>query len=235
MTGSERRRLRTRSRRRRFAAPRRIASVALLLIVAATSAWGCSTGEDDRRANDGPSETLAERGLLSQLGEWELTFLAIQGGGDPHLYLAYADGSNVRQLDRPPGDKQTPNWSPDGRAVALRWVPADYANPTPILVLGANGMKDVDLSKKTGLYGWSPSWSPDGKRLVTAASRKGDATAGLYVMDADGTDVGRITPDGREAQYATWSPTGDRVAFTYVGPEDSTCTQSLPTAPTSSV
>ncbi len=154
--------------------------------------------------------------LLRDLRGWELTFLAVRRGEQPHLYVANADGSDARQLDRLRGDKQTPNWSPDGERVAFRWVPSDYDDPTPLLVLDANGTIAVDLTKETGVAGWSPSWSPDGKRLVTAARRRGEATEGLYVMNSDGSGARRITPPGREAQYAAWSPAGDRIAFTYV-------------------
>jgi TolB protein len=35
-------------------------------------------------------------------------------------------------------------------------------------------------------------------------------------MDADGSNVRRITEPGREAQYAQWSPDGDWIAFTFV-------------------
>jgi Tol biopolymer transport system component len=195
----------------------RIGAILVVLGAMAVSA-GCA--EDDAPVDRdetvaGDRRDGAPANLLAELRGWELTFLAVRKGGQPHLYVANADGSNVRQLDRLPGDKQTPNWSPDGRRVALRWVPSDYDDPTPLLVLNANGTTALDLTQKTGLAGWSPSWSPDGKRLVTAARRKGEATEGLYVMNADGTAVRRITPAGREAQYAAWSPAGDRIAFTY--------------------
>ncbi|MDQ3890099.1 MAG: DPP IV N-terminal domain-containing protein [Actinomycetota bacterium] len=186
--------------------------MSLLVVLGAGS---CSS--DEGRRDRGRTDRDDGRGtLLTELAGWELTFLAVRDGREPHLYLANADGSNIRQLDRFRGDKQTPNWSPDGRRVALRWVPSDYDDPTPLLVLRANGTKVVDLSKKTGLFGWSPSWSPDGTRVVAAARRRGEATETLYVVNADGSDVDRLTPAGREAQYASWSPTGDLIAFTYV-------------------
>ena len=58
----------------------------------------------------------------------------------------------------------------------------------------------------------SPSYSPDGKRIVFNSDRGGAQQ--LYVMDADGNNVRRISyGDGR---YATpvWSPRGDIIAFT---------------------
>jgi Tol biopolymer transport system component len=197
-------------------------SASIVLVVATTMVAGCagdSAPPDDVDAVAGRPAATAGDGsgsLLEELRGWRLTFLAVRTGKQPHLYVANPDGSDLRQLDRLPGDKQTPNWSPDGRHMAVRWVPDDYDNPTPLLVLSADGATAVDLTKKTGLSGWSPSWSPDGKRLVAAARAKGDATTGLYVMNADGEGARRITPAGREAQYAAWSPAGDVIAFTFV-------------------
>ncbi|MDQ3857337.1 MAG: hypothetical protein M3327_02660 [Actinomycetota bacterium] len=92
-------------------------------------------------------------------------------------------------------------------------------------------MVEVDLTKRTRLAGWSPSWSPDGERLVTAARSRSDRSFGLYIMDADGRNVRRITPPGREGEYATWSPIGDRIAFTYVEDGGFASTRFVPTGP----
>jgi len=60
----------------------------------------------------------------------------------------------------------------------------------------------------------SPSYSPDGTRIVFNSDRGGSQQ--LYVMDASGAGVTRISfGDGR---YATpvWSPRGDLIAFTKI-------------------
>jgi TolB protein len=87
---------------------------------------------------------------------------------------------------------------------------------TPLALIDADGSNFVNLTKITGLRGWSPSWSRDGKHLVSAATPRGGVPNGLYVMRPDGSEVSRITPRAREAQYAAWSPNGRRIAFTYV-------------------
>jgi tRNA A-37 threonylcarbamoyl transferase component Bud32 len=59
----------------------------------------------------------------------------------------------------------------------------------------------------------SPAWSPDGSKIAFAgASEEG---FDLYVMNADGTDIVRLTDlPGDETQPA-WSPDGDRIAYSW--------------------
>jgi len=163
----------------------------------------------------GDSQPVKPQSLLSQLEGWRLSYTARGERGSLHLFVSDADGGNPRQIDRIVGDKHQPNWSPDGKRIAFRWVPHDEDH-TPLAMIDADGSNFVNLTKTTGLWGWSPSWSRDGKRLVTAATRRVGVPNSLYVMNSDGTKVHRITPVGREAQYAVWSPDGRRIAFTYV-------------------
>ena len=57
----------------------------------------------------------------------------------------------------------------------------------------------------------SPSWSPDGTRIVFAAAR-GDA-ADLYVMNADGTRRVQMTSTPWREGAPAFSPDGARIAF----------------------
>jgi dipeptidyl aminopeptidase/acylaminoacyl peptidase len=56
-----------------------------------------------------------------------------------------------------------------------------------------------------------PSWSPDGSRIAFA--QRGEAGIDLYVMNADGSSVQRLTDDGQNNHYPTWSPDGRQIAF----------------------
>lgn len=70
---------------------------------------------------------------------------------------------------------------------------------------------------KARMVAAEPRWSPDGLRIAFVMSPRGHLTryAGdgdIYVMNADGTDIRRLT-HGLDASSPAWSPDGSRIAF----------------------
>lgn len=60
----------------------------------------------------------------------------------------------------------------------------------------------------TGPNDWDPAWSPDGNRI--AFTRSSGDTTGIFIMDADGSNVVRRTMSGIQP---TWSPDGAWIGF----------------------
>lgn len=54
-------------------------------------------------------------------------------------------------------------------------------------------------------------WSPDGERLVLQSNRAGSWD--LYLTDADGSDLVRLTRSPANESTPTWSPDGSRIAY----------------------
>ena len=57
----------------------------------------------------------------------------------------------------------------------------------------------------------SPSWSPDGSQIVFYSNRHGNDE--IYVMNADGSDVTRLTTSPASEGYPVFSPDGSKISF----------------------
>jgi TolB protein len=76
--------------------------------------------------------------------------------------------------------------------------------------MDADGSKVVRLTT-TGIEDELPSWAPDGSRI---AFDEGKDAHDIYVMNADGSHVQRLTTDSKSS-WPSWSPDGTKIAFTH--------------------
>jgi len=63
----------------------------------------------------------------------------------------------------------------------------------------------------------SPSFSPDGSRIVFESDRSGSQQ--LYIMNTDGSGQRRLSFGGARYAAPEWSPDGEWIAFTRRGPD----------------
>ena len=104
------------------------------------------------------------------------------------------------------------SWAPDSH----RLVIGDLEGGVRVIVV-----VDVRGGARTrigpaDLDGWDPAWSPDGRHIAFVRGHEDLARRGLYVMDADGSNLRRLTTiASRGAGFLgpVWSPAGDRLAF----------------------
>ena len=69
----------------------------------------------------------------------------------------------------------------------------------------------VNLTPRTRGNDGFAEFSPDGRRLLFRSGR--DGTHDLYLMDADGGEVRRLTSDAGSEVFPAFSPTGRQIAF----------------------
>lgn len=147
------------------------------------------------------------------------------GGGDApsFIYEIKPDGTGQRLVFGSESDPLRYSqiaWSPDGSRIA-------YIDP----IVGKRGVyvsdpDGVDPRQLTyGVNDGWPAWSPDGTRIAFASTRYEPTVelcepgveflcpTDIYVMDADGSNVTRLTTDPAPDYHPVWSPDGTTIAF----------------------
>jgi Tol biopolymer transport system component len=101
---------------------------------------------------------------------------------------------------------------------------ARAAAPLPprgeIFVVGSNGAGHRNLTRTATAAEWSPTPSPDGRRI--AYVRSDGIRSQVWVMNADGSEQRRLTSGGDREVWPQWSPDGRRLA--YMVWDDAACT-----------
>ena len=92
------------------------------------------------------------------------------------------------------------------------------ADEMEIYVMNADGTGVVRLTDNS-VYDWPTAWSPDGTRILFVRDPDGGGHGfgnddlEIYVMNADGTGVVRLTDNSVGDWPAAWSPDGTRILF----------------------
>jgi len=74
------------------------------------------------------------------------------------------------------------------------------------------GLNQITNLPSTGLDGWFPSFSPDGKQIAFCYG-PGNSAVDIYVINTDGTNLKQLTNDGSFDCFPRWSPDGTHIVF----------------------
>jgi TolB protein len=126
--------------------------------------------------------------------------MILSKGGSPNLYVADADGSNLRQLTKTREGESSPCWSPDGQSICF--VSRRDGGKALFVISAAGGEM-----RRLRFGGTEPDWSPDGKTIVFTT--QAGNSFNICTLPAGGGDVTPLV----SGEDPSWAPNSRTVIF----------------------
>lgn len=146
----------------------------------------------------------------------QLVFSEFPNNGPGQLWLMRADGSNQRLLlGEADYGEYAPSFSPDGVSVIFtRCQNVSNGNGCAIYRIRTDGSGLTPVTDfQLALNDWEPVYSPDGMTIAFVSYSRDGFIAAIWLMNADGSDIRRLTPPELSAVSPHWSPNGEKLAF----------------------
>lgn len=146
----------------------------------------------------------------------QVVFSGAQPNSQNHdIFIADATGRNVQQLTSSPGDEQTPKFSPDVTKIIYRTARSPEDAPE-IWIMNRDGTGKTNLTRTPRETEWSPTWTPDGRRITFSCQSSGHGAVGddLCIMNPDGSGRRYLLEDlDTSDEYPTYDPSGRSFAY----------------------
>jgi Tol biopolymer transport system component len=146
---------------------------------------------------------------LDQWPEWspDGNKLAIRRDMDIYIIDLRSREEPIRLTEYPTTIDQMPSWSPNGNQLAFMSLREGYCS---VFVMDTDGMNQVNLTPKdpndppAAWCSRAPAWSRNGSQIYFMSIRPGTGgTADIFVMNADGTGVEKLTRTGGPDEFPT--------------------------------
>ena len=135
----------------------------------------------------------------------QIAFHADVGSDGPQIFSVDANGKQLRQLTHVDGVAALPDWSPDGRQIALT------LNECAIALMDADGGNLHEIASDPDLCLSDANFTPDGQRVVYTHFEFAIDVEQIWSMKLDGSDQRFIT--GAGGPDPNVSPDGRKISF----------------------
>jgi TolB protein len=137
----------------------------------------------------------------------QTVYFSSRESGNFEIYSMDINGNGLRQLTNQIGSLYAPELSPDGEKVIFT------NNGNGLWVMNPDGSNPHAITSHDDI---DPTWAPDGSMIAFASNRQGQRQ--LFVANANGRKVDKVTDLNKMGGRSSWSPDGTKLVF-YRGPE----------------
>ena len=170
-------------------------------------------------ADGGNQMRLTRDNAVDSTATWSpdgslIAFASNRDTGPPYnpynmdIYVMSSDGSNVKRIVKDPEYDVGPQWSPDGRKILFM---TGRNRNFDVYEMNADGTGQRNLTADYARSDGAPVWSHDGHNI--AFSRRIDDKDQLFVMDAAGGNLKRVTYNSANNGSPGWSPDSSKLVF----------------------
>ena len=165
------------------------------------------TGEIRLLLEDSSSELTPD---WSPDGQW-IAFTSVRSG-NPDLWAVPAFGGEPRRLTANPFRDAWPRWSPGGRSLLFFSRRDTDGQRDELYVMDWPEGAVTRLTHNPEYHDFAPSWSPDGRHVVTGISDSVHDRA-LAIYDLEGRRVTRLGEGYHRVFQPAWSPSGRWIVY----------------------
>jgi len=144
-----------------------------------------------------------------------IAFVSSRDGTQEIYTINAADGSNSLRLTNNNVQDREPAFSPDGAKIVFSRSPnSDNQGPFALFIMNAaDGSNALQITSPTGTFNdFTPSFSPDGTKLLYWHYDSGPFTSEFFIANANGTNPVTTGISGR-VYKPSFSPDGTKVIY----------------------